>query len=449
MATAARISKAAFRRRHEAITALPAFDASAAAAMRRLDAVPRPARTVWIINQYAVTSEMPGGTRHVELAVLMQRLGWHTVVFATSFNHSLSTQLRPTSLRHPVLHEEVEGVGFRWLYSSAYRGNTWRRYWNMVSFTVPVVLAGLRQPRPDVVIGSSPHLFAAFGAWILACRYRRPFLLEVRDVWPDSLVELGLRSPVVITPLRMIERFLYARARRVVALTQGIATQIVAKGVPTDKLVLIPNASLKPSPIDPTQRSVRRHEAGWDGKVVAIWIGAHGIANGLDLVVEAGRRLRDDPHILLVLVGDGPEKPRLRELAAGLPNVVFRDPLPKRTVGDVLSAADIGIMVHRGTQQITGSRPNKLFDYMAAGLPIVSNISGECQRLIEEAGAGIHAPPEDPSALADAIRRLADAPGDRAEMGREGFRYVAQAHSREDTAVLLAATLDAVAANEL
>jgi glycosyltransferase involved in cell wall biosynthesis len=428
------------------IIELSLFDKRRLPAKPRVEALRPVTRTAWIVNQYAVTPEMPGGTRHIELAELLRLHGWQGVVFATPFNHSLGASLRDISPRRPVLTEDVDGVVFRWLYSTPYRGNSSRRYLNMVSFMVAVVLAGVRQPRPDIVIGSSPHLLAACGAWILARWHRRPFVLEVRDIWPDALVELGLRSPLVISPLRLIERFLYARARRIVALTEGIERQIVAKGVPSNKLVLIPNAALKPRPIDGARRRARRAALGWDGKVVAVWVGAHGVANGLDLVVEAGRRLADDRRVMLVLVGDGPEKPRLRELAADLPNVVFCDPLPKREVGELLGAADIGIMVNRPTEQSTGQRPNKLFDYMAAALPIVSNLPGECRRLVDEAGVGVSVPPEDAASLAEAIRRLADDPAGRAEMGRRGFQHVAQAHSREDTAVVLAATLDAAVA---
>jgi glycosyltransferase involved in cell wall biosynthesis len=404
-----------------------------------------PGRIVWMVNQYAMTPDLPGINRHYEFGWLLEKHGWKATVFATAFHHTSGRLRRRVTIWRPVLREQCGSVPFCWLYSTPYRSNNWQRYINMLSFMVAFVVTTLSAPRPDVVIGSSPHLLAGLGAWIAAKRHRVPFLLEVRDVWPDMLIQLGLSAPLVIKPLLWLERFLYARADRIITLTDGISERIAAKGVPRTKLVVVPNSMLPAAPLDDERRQARRRELGWDGKVVAVWAGSHNPMNGLDVVVEAARLLADRPSVLVAFIGDGSLKQQLIEQARGLPNVVFYDPVPKTDIGDFLRAADIGLVHSRRFDAFTGARPNKLFEYMAAGLPIVSTVPGEAWRLIEEAGAGIFAEWEAPQALAAAIQTLADAPERRLELGRCGHRYVRRAHDRQEHVAKLAAVLDAVA----
>lgn len=398
---------------------------------------------VWIVNQYAVSRDLPGITRHVELGNQLLDHGWRTRIFATSFHHTTGTVRRDVSLRHPVRDDVHDEVAFTWLHSTKYRSNGWKRYVNMVSFTAMFlgVTMWTRREQPSVVIGSSPHLIAPLGAWIAACRHRVPFLFEVRDVWPDMLVQLGLTSPLVIKPLEVVERFLYRRATKIVALTDGIAERIAAKGVPRERIVVIPNSTLKPLPLDPAGRSARRAALGWQDKVVLVWAGSHNPMNGLDVVVEAASRLVARADILFVFVGDGSLKGQLIEQARGLPNVEFHNPMPKTEIGAWLQAADIGLLHSRRFEVFNGARPNKLFEYMAAGLPIVSTVPGEAWQLVEAAGAGVYAPWENPDALAQAVADLADSPDDRQVMGKQGYDYVGLAHSREATATQLAALL--------
>jgi glycosyltransferase involved in cell wall biosynthesis len=258
------------------------------------------------------------------------------------------------------------------------------------------------------------------------------------------LVQLGLTSRLVIEPLAMLERFLYARADRVIALTDGIADRIRAKGVPPEKITVIPNAMLRPTPLDTEARNDLRCRLGWDGKVVVVWAGSHNPMNGLDVVVDAARLLQDRADILVVFIGDGSLKNDLVVQASDLRNVEFHDPIPKTEIGAWLRAADIGLLHSRRFEVFTGARPNKLFDYMAAGLAIVSTVPGEAWRLVDEAGAGLAAEWEDPGALADAIRSLADRPELRRAMGAKAFAAVIETHSREATAARLATVLESV-----
>lgn len=402
-------------------------------------------RSVWMVNQYAMTPDLPGINRHYELGWLLGRHDWDATVFATALHHTSGQVQRDVSVRRPVLWEHHDEVRFCWLYTTPYRKNNWRRYLNMLSFLVSFSGAMLVAPRPDVVIGSSPHLLSGLGAWLASVRYRVPFLFEVRDVWPDMLVQLGLTSPLVIKPLTWIERFLYARADYVIALTDGIAERIVAKGVAADKVVVVPNSLLPAADLDEARRLAKRQELGWGDRVVAVWAGSHNPMNGLDVVVEAARLLQDEPSLHIAFIGDGSLKQDLMAQARGLPNVTFHDPVPKTEIGDFLRAADIGLLHSRRFDAFTGARPNKLFEYMSAGLPIISTVPGEAWRLVAEAEAGISAEWEDPADLATALRGLARDHEGRRVMGRQGHAYVRRAHDRESHVARLAALLDSVA----
>jgi glycosyltransferase involved in cell wall biosynthesis len=393
-----------------------------------------------MVNQYARRRDMAGGTRHDELATLLKDHGWQTTIFATPPEDFLNRRLSPLT---PVSNAIEDGVSFAWLYAIPYQSNNWRRYTSMASFFVVSMLAGIlrRAKAPDVVIGSSPHLLAPLSAWIVAKWYRVPFVLEVRDLWPESLVQLGLKNRPVVWGLSLIERFLYKKSDLIIALTEGIESGIRRKQVEQPAIVLIPNASLRPEPLNASKRQCTRDALGWSGKTVAIWIGAHGHANGLEVVIDAARICAGHTDILFVLFGEGSEKSRLVDLAHGMPNVRFYDPVPKREVDDYLRAADIGLLVHRDTEAVKGARPNKLFDYMTAALPIVVSMDGEARRLIEEPGAGVFIRPEQPQELALAILEMHRSADRRVEQGLNGYAWVAETQSRENSARLLSESL--------
>jgi glycosyltransferase involved in cell wall biosynthesis len=394
-----------------------------------------------MVNQYASAPDMPGGQRHFELACLLLDNEWETTIAATPFSHRVSSFIRDVGVLHPFLTEKSDGVTFRWVYSLPYSGNGIRRYANMLSFALGMLPATIRMERPHVVVGSSPHLLAALSAWVISVRYRVPFLLEIRDLWPDTLVQMGLTNPVIIKPLGLIERFLYRRARLIFVLTEGIGHGVETKGVGREKIVFLPNASMRPMQIDDTERERTRREYGWGDQVIVMYAGAHGPANDLGQVVSAARELARETSIRFVFVGDGPTKHHVMEQAAGLINVSFLDPVPKSEVFQLMRAADIGILSLRQTKVFEGARPNKLFDYMASGLPVVSTIGGEVAKVLDEAGAGIYA---DPEYLAPELRDIALDPEKRARLGRNGLEYVSKTLTREDSAEKLANLLHMV-----
>ncbi len=381
---------------------------------------------------YALPPSIPGGTRHYEMSLILAEHGWRSRVIATPFNHKTHQMDRPVSWRTRHLLQHEDGVEFMWVYTTPYEGNDLRRYINMASFLLTSQFRAPRPERPDVVLGSSPHLLAALSGFITAKRYGVPFIFEVRDLWPESLVQLGLTNPVIIRPLQMLEEFLYARADAIVALTEGIAANIQGRIKDPGKVHVLPNAVRKPTAITAERRAEVRHRLGWgDGETIAIYAGAHGDANDLGQVVAAARTLDGTEGVRFVLVGDGPTKAGLIADAAGLSNLYFLDAVPKSEIVEILQSADIGMLTLKPLPLFEGARPNKLFDYMGAALPTISTVKGEAEKVLTDSGAGIGVAPD---GLADAVLRLSRDKDGLARMSAAGFSHASNVQTREDIA---------------
>lgn len=379
-----------------------------------------------MINHYAITPEQSGGTRHFSFAKRLIDRGHRVVVIASNYDH-FNQGHRHDGLVSPRM-EEVHGVPYLWLPSRAYVGNGRGRALNMLDFARGLCriasLPGL--PRPDLVFGSSPHLFAPFSAQRLARRLGVPFVLEIRDVWPQTLVDLGNFSPrhPMIRVLAAMECRLYRTADHIVSLLPGAVDHCVALGADRDRVTWVPNGvdlDLVP------EGAQREHNAG---DFTLMFAGAHGLANGLDTILDAAARTRGR-GIRYQLIGDGPEKPRLIQRAneERLDHVEFLDPVPKQQVYSVLARADAFLMLLKASDVFRwGISPNKLFDYMCMERPVIFGVNSS-NSPVEQAGCGLRIPPEDPEALAAAALHLAGLPDeDLAVMGKAGRAYVESNH---------------------
>jgi len=261
---------------------------------------------------------------------------------------------------------------------------------------------------------------------------RSRFVLEVRDLWPDSAVAMGLvANRRVIGAARHMERFCYRSASRVIALTEGIRDGVVAAGVNPSRLTLITNG------IDLAAPGASANGAAPvpvnEDAFVAMYVGAHGTYSSLETVLDAADRLRGRPEMAFVLVGGGDRKPALVEEARrrGLSNVSFVDPVPKREVPSWLSRADVCVLPYQDRELFAGALPNKTFDYMGAGRPIVAAVRpGEVSRLLATAGCGVTVPPENGAAMAQAIAEMAADRDSARRMGAAGASYVQQHYDR-------------------
>lgn len=387
---------------------------------------------LWIFNQYAIPPDLPGGTRHYDLGQELVQRGHQVVIIATSFHHHMhkETRLKP---RENWAIEDINGVKFVWLRTPPYWRNDWRRVWNMVVFArrawwngrrLLKLTSGIR--RPDVVIGSSPHLLTPLAAYWVARFHRVPFLMEVRDLWPQTMIdmgELGVRHPITKI-LQALEKFLYQRAEQIITVLPLAHEYITALGIPREKIVWIPNGV-----------NITRFETcGASSSVTRdsfkiMYLGAHGKANALDVLIHAAKLVQDKDlgEIRFILIGDGPEKPRLMALAQelGLRNVEFRNPVPKDEVMKALYEADTFVFnLERVGVFRYGISPNKLFDYMAAAKPVICAVDAPSSP-VGSARCGLTVPPRDPQALAEAVIKVYQMPKEEREaMGRRGRKYV-------------------------
>lgn len=397
---------------------------------------------VWILNHYSQEPNAPGGTRHYSLARNLVDHGWRATIVAASTDHGSGIQrLSPSEA---FRFETKGGVDFLWLWARQYRGNGHQRLRNMLDYTWSVLrpknLAML--PKPDAIIGSSVHPFAAWAGRRLARRFGVPFIFEVRDLWPQTLIDMGRLSErsIATIGLRWLEKSLYRSASKIIVLLPRAGEYIEPLGIPAEKLVWIPNG------VD--VRQFRAEPAADANEFVLMYFGAHGIANGLDNLLKAMKIVEADPRggrIRLRIIGDGPLKPSLISLAnqLGLPNVRFEDPVPKSSIPDLAAQANafvfnlIDVAVFK-----FGISANKLFDFMAAQRPVIFCCSS-INNPIAEAGSGITVPPEDPQKLAAAIIELAEiSPERRCEMGKAGRRHLESNYDMSRLAARLAKTLD-------
>ena len=333
-----------------------------------------------------------------------------------------------------------------WTYIAANEGFV-RRTLDYMSFMVTGFLAGLFTPKPDVIVCTSPQFFTACAAYVLSIFRRRPFVFELRDLWPDSILAVGaMRDSTAVRALKRLEYFLYRKATLIVSVTNSFKTVLAKNGIAPEKIVVVPNGvdlqSMAPGP--KPQELVDKHRL--QGKFVAAYIGTIGLAHGLGTVLDAADRMKDDPRFAFVLVGDGAERSALERQAHDrrLDNVIFAGAVDKAGVAGYWKLADAALVLLRNRPVFRHVLPSKIFEAMATARPIVLGVLGESAALLEEAGAGVAIPPEDAPALQQAISRLAADREGAAEMGRSGRKFVEARFDREKLAAAMLDELRAV-----
>jgi glycosyltransferase involved in cell wall biosynthesis len=318
-----------------------------------------------------------------------------------------------------------------------------------LSFMVMAFATGLFEPRPDVVVATSPQFFSAVAGWALSVAKRRPFVFELRDLWPASITAVGaMRRSAVIRALERLELFLYRRAAAIVSVTESFREELVSRGIDRGKIHVIVNgvdlARFEPRPRD----AGLVKKLGLDGRFVVGYLGTHGMAHGLPAVLEAASRLEERRDIAFLFAGSGAERSRVEQVVSErrLSNVRLVARQPKDKMPALWSVCDVSLVPLRNSPLFTKVIPSKMFESMAMGVPIVMSLpEGEATRLVCGTGAGVCVPPEDADALARAIRRLADQPQLMAGM-REAALKAAPRFSRDAGAAAMGRVLEAVCA---
>lgn len=409
-------------------------------------------KTVWILNHYAETPGGASGARHFYLSKYLEGRQWKAILIASSVEHPSGRQriAGPEKFKF----EQVGGVDYFWVRGPSYRGNGKARIIGMLSYSLnvlrPKFLASLK--RPDLIIGSSVHPFAALAAWVLSVKYKVPFIFEVRDLWPQTLVDMGrLKRTSFLTQLfYKLEFFLYTRASKIIVLMPGASDYIAKRGVNRDKVFWLSNGSdvedfpVFPEPSNPT--------------FCFMYFGAHGEANALDVLLDAMGIIKSRteaalvPRVKLRLIGDGPLKSGLIDKARdlGLADwITFESSVSKSQIPSVAAEADAFVISVLNLPALYryGISMNKIFDYMAAARPIVIAVEAYNDPVVD-ADCGISVPPSRPDLLADAMIAMAKASKeDRRELGRKARSHVMENYNYRALAGKLADILDEVIAD--
>ncbi len=363
------------------------------------------------------------------------------VTVLTAFAHHPVGVKAPADRRRWTRRERVDGIDVvrAYVYAAPNKG-TRRRMASYLSFMLSAIAIGLvRVRRPDVVVATSPQLLCGLAGYLLARAWGVPYIFEVRDLWPESIVAVDVMGEnLTIRALRRLARHLYHRSDRIVTVGDGYRRQIHSRyGVPLAKMSEVPNGIrrdlFEPGPRD---NDVRR-EFGWGDRFVILYLGTHGMAHALHVVLEAAFALRAESH-LLAFVGEGADKDRLKRIAAEkrLTNVCFIDQQPKYRVPLFYAACDLGLVPLRDTPLFQDVLPSKIFEYLAMERPILLSVDGQARRLVEDSGGGVFVPPEDSDSLVEAIRRLAGKPQEQRAMGRAGREFVLRHYDRAKQAIV-------------
>jgi glycosyltransferase involved in cell wall biosynthesis len=344
--------------------------------------------------------------------------------------------------------ETMEGIEVVrvWSYITANEGFV-RRILDYQSYMVSAIIASLFVRKVDVIVGTSPQFFTACAAYVASRLKFRPYIFELRDLWPESIKAVGaMKNERAIALLESLELFLYRKAARVISVTNSFKDNLVSRGIDGSKIEVVTNgvdlSQFKPRSKDPALE----RQLGLEGKFVVGYIGTHGLAHALETVLDAAERLRGT-DVVFLLLGDGARKQALREDAArrGLDNVVFIDTVPKAEVPRYWSILDVSLIHLQKTELFTTVIPSKLFESMGMGLPVLHGVEGESARIVRDENAGIPFEPENADALVVALRRLKENPAELAQFKASCLKG-AQNYDRTNLALKMMRILEGVAA---
>lgn len=354
----------------------------------------------------------------------------------------------------PFQREFIDGIEVIriWTYVAANSGTT-KRILNYLSYMASATTVASLLPKPDVLIATSPQFFCGW-AGVLTSAFRRvPFLLEIRDIWPESILAVGaMRKSLAIQGIELLEHQMYNASWHIVTVGRGYRQQLLERNVPPEKISIVMNGIDRKLFYPRPPNEEFKAQLGLQGKFVSSYVGTIGMACALDVALRAGKLLKEQGHddIALLIVGDGAVREELQAAAAqqGLDNVVFTGRLDKKRMPDVLSITDACLVHLRKTPLFETAMPSKIFEAGGMAKPILLGVKGDAADLVTRANAGICFEPEDEHALVEGLLRLKQNPTLREEYGQNGFQYICEHFDRDKLALDYIHILDKLIASQ-
>ncbi|MCD6010707.1 MAG: glycosyltransferase family 4 protein [Flavipsychrobacter sp.] len=394
---------------------------------------------ILLIHQYFLEEDDPGGSRWNEFTRVWTSMGHNVTVLGGMMHYNGKEKIAEYKGKYFVRKQQGAVTVWRCHVSEAYNKHFLGRLWGYFSFMFSSLYAGLFKAKGkfDVVIVTSPPLFVGASGYLISRLRRMPFVFEVRDLWPESAIDTGvLTNKMVIKLAYWVEGFIYNRAKLVNVLTPAFYKVLKdKKHIPESKLIQISNASdfsLSEKLLHDFNKEAFRKEHGLDGKFVITYVGAHGVANHLEQILDAGEALKDT-NVLFLLIGQGMEKDRLKKLAEErrITNVRFIDSVPKAEVFKYILASEMGASVLKRVDTFKTVYSNKTFDYMSCKKPILMAIDGVSRELVETADAGSYIEPENTDDYNRVIRSYLKEPARLKREGDSGYKYAKENFDRE------------------
>lgn len=386
------------------------------------------------ISQYFPPEVGATQTRAFEMASSLVRMG-HSVTMLCEFPNHPSGVLPKEYHRKLFERSTMAGIDVLrvWVVATP-KKNLRNRLLFYLSFMLSASIVGalFTRGKYDLVYCSSPPLFCGVTGLLISKLKKTKFIFEVRDLWPETAVQLGeISNRLAIGLATQLENRCYNTAARIVVVTNGIKKRLLERGVSSQKLIYIPNgANVELFQYKESERNRYRQEWGFHNHYIVIYAGILGVAQGLETLIKVAQRLEFDPDIKFVLVGEGPRKNDLINLAREQKNITFLPEQPRINMPAILSAADLAVIPLRKVPIFLGALPTKIFDAWACERPVLISIDGEARELIEIAQGGIYTPPEDIVSMAEAILMLKSDPEKGLKLGQNGRQYTERNFSR-------------------
>ncbi len=361
------------------------------------------------------------------------------VTVLTSFPNHPTGVIPPGYQGYKFLEEEKDGIRVvrTYIFAAPNKG-FFKRVLSYVSFMCSSIIQGTRKVGPqDVLIATSPQFFVGIAGFIISQLKGIPFIFEVRDLWPESIVQLGqLKNRLIIRFLEWIEMTLYRKALHIVGVADSTVKILTERGVPKEKISVIKNGVDLELFHGRNDAQALKKQYGFEGKFVVSYIGTHGLSHALDKVLDTAQLLQEQEDILFLLVGEGAEKENLMRKARNLnlSNVKFLDQIDKQQLPDFYGLSDVILVTLRDLPLFRSVIPSKIFEIMAMARPIIISVDGESRKLVEQAQAGLFSEPENASMLKENILTLKNDPRLRQQLGLNGRRFVEKHFDRNKLA---------------